>query len=217
MLSSRRPLRAGRTVTLFFLCLLVLGPTVSCGQEVDDADALMAAMALESGDWVADVGSGVGDYTMPIAERVGASGRVFAVDVDAGKLDELNERLVENEIEHVTSVYSVEANPMLPPNTLDAVLVRRAYHHFANPQSMLRHIRAALKPDGRLVVEESIGDDMVGASREAQVASHELGVDYVREELRAAGFTIQEEVPSLVETSWGTYWLLVATRPSSQD
>ena len=215
MLSSRRPLPSGRKVTLLFLCLLVLGTTVSCGQEVDDADDLMAAMAIESGDWVADVGSGVGDYTIPIAERVGSSGRVFAVDVDAGKLDELNERLIENEIEHVTSVYSVEANPMLPPNTLDAVLVRRAYHHFADPQSMLRHIRAALKPDGRLVVEESIGDDMVGASREAQVASHELGIDYVREELEAAGFTIQEAVSPLVETSWGTYWMLVATPPDS--
>ena len=217
MLSSRRLLHTGSKVALLFLCFLVLGSTVSCGQEANDTEDLLGAMQIEEGDWVADVGSGVGDYTIPMAEQVGSSGRVFAVDVDAGKLDELNERLVENEIEHVTSVYSVEANPMLPTNALDAVLVRRAYHHFADPQSMLRHIRAALKPDGRLVVEESIGDDMVGASREAQVASHELGVDYVREELEAAGFTIQEEVSPLVETSWGTYWMLVATRPSSQD
>jgi len=215
MFSSPRPLRNGSKVTLLFLCLLVLGSTVSCGQEVDDADALIEAMAIEPGDWVADVGSGVGDYAIPIAEHVGPAGRVLAVDVDSRKLDELNERLVENDIEHVTSVYSVEANPMLPPNTLDAVLVRKAYHHFSDPQSMLRHIKAALKPDGRLVVEESIDDDMVGASREAQVADHELGIEYVREELRAAGFTIQEAVTPLVETSWGTYWMIVATPPDS--
>lgn len=215
MLSSRRPLRTGSKVALLFLCLLVLGSTVSCGQGADDTEDLLGAMQIEEGDWVADVGSGDGDYTLPMAERVGASGRVFAVDVDPDKLDELNERLVENDIENVTSVYSVEANPMLLPNTLDAVLVRNAYHHFSAPQSMLRHIKAALKPDGRLVIEESIDDDMVGASREAQVDNHDLGIDYVREELRAAGFTIQEEANPLMETGWGTYWMLVATRPDS--
>ncbi|MFB6248234.1 MAG: class I SAM-dependent methyltransferase [Salinibacter sp.] len=201
-------------ISILFLALLVLGSTVSCGQGANDTADLLNAMDIEQGDWVADVGSGDGDYTIPMAERVGSSGRVFAVDVDPEKLDDLNERLAENNVENVTSVYSVETNPMLPTNALDAVLVRNAYHHFSAPQSMLRHIKAALKPDGRLVIEESIDDDMVGASREAQVDNHDLGIDYVREELKAAGFTIQKEVNPLMETDWGTYWMLVATRPT---
>ncbi|HKL87821.1 MAG TPA: methyltransferase domain-containing protein, partial [Salinibacter sp.] len=113
--------------SLLLLVLLVLGSTVSCGQ--DDTEALLDAMAIQEGDWAADVGSGDGDYTLPMAERVGPAGRVFAVDVDPDKLDELNERLVDSEIEHVTSVYSVEANPMLPRDAFDAILVRNAYHH----------------------------------------------------------------------------------------
>jgi ubiquinone/menaquinone biosynthesis C-methylase UbiE len=213
MLSTHLPSHLLKRASLFLLLLLVVGSTASCGQEVDDVDALLEAMAIESGDWVADVGSGVGDYAIPIAERVGPSGRVFAVDVDHDKLDELNERLQENGIEHVTSVYSVEDNPMLPIHSLDAVLVRKAYHHFSAPQSMLRHIKAALKPDGRLVIEESIGEDMIGASREAQAANHNLGIGYVREELTAAGFTIEKEVNPLLESSWGTYWMIVAKRP----
>jgi ubiquinone/menaquinone biosynthesis C-methylase UbiE len=184
---------------------------------VDDTDALLDAMAIEEGDWVADVGGGDGDYTIPMAERVGPLGRVFAVDVDPDKLDELNERLRDNEIEHVTSVYSVEDNPMLPRNAVDAVLVRNAYHHFTAPESMLRHIRAALKPDGRLVIEESIGEDMRGKSRAEQVDAHDLGIAYVREELKAAGFTIQKKVNPLMETNWGIYWMIVATRPESQE
>jgi len=80
---------------------------------------------------------------------------------------------------------------------------------------MLRHIKAALKPDGRLVIEESIDRDLIGASRQKQVDNHDLGIEYVREELRAAGFTIQEEVNPLMETGWGVYWMIVATRPGA--
>ena len=215
MTAFRLSPRPWSKVFVLLLCLLALGSTVSCGQ--DDTDALLDAMAIKTGDWVADVGSGDGDYTIPMAERVGPSGRVFAVDVDPDKLDDLNERLTENKIEHVTSVYSVEANPMLPTNSLDAVLVRNAYHHFTAPESMLRHIKAALKPGGRLVIEESIAENMIGESRAEQVDAHDLGIEYVREELTAAGFTIQKEVNPLLETSWGIYWMIVAARPSSQD
>jgi SAM-dependent methyltransferase len=206
------PLRLLRKASLLVLVLLVLGSTVSCGQ--DDTDALLDAMEISEGDWVADVGSGDGDYTIPMAERVGPSGRVFAVDIDADRLGELNERLGDNEIEHVTTVYSVEDNPMLPRDAVDAVLVRNAYHHFTAPESMLRHIKAALKPDGRLVIEESIGEDLIGKSRAEQVDNHDLGIAYVREELKEAGFTIQKETNPLMETNWGVYWVIVATRPA---
>lgn len=202
-------------VSILLLSLLFLGISASCGQNPHDTEDLLDAMDIRSGSWVADVGSGDGDYTIPMAERVGASGRVFAVDVDPDKLDELNERLQEQEIDHVTSVYSVEDNPMLPTNTLDAVLVRNAYHHFTAHQSMLRHIKAALKPGGRLVIEESVSSDMVGESREEQVEDHDIGLKYVREELKAAGFTIKSEANPLKETDWGFYWMIVATRPGS--
>lgn len=155
MFFSRTSFGPPHKLSILLLSLLLVGTTVTCGQSPDDADELVGAMNISEGDWAADVGSGDGDYTLPMAERVGPSGRVFAVDVDPDKLDELNERLREREIEHVTSVYSVEDNPMLPTNALDAILVRNAYHHFTAHQSMLRHMKAALKPDGRLVIAES--------------------------------------------------------------
>lgn len=232
-----RPAPGLHKFSLLLLVLFVLGSTVSCvedanstndlleegwrelliltGNRADDTDDLLDAMAIVEGDWVADVGSGDGDYTIPMAERVGPSGHVFAVDVDHDPLDELNEKLRENDVENVTTVYSIEDNPMLPTNTLDAVLVRNAYHHFTEHESMLRHIRAALKPGGRLVIEESVNNDMAGESREEQVEAHDLGIEYVREELEAAGFTIQEEVNPLMETSWEFYWMIIATRPAS--
>jgi ubiquinone/menaquinone biosynthesis C-methylase UbiE len=208
-------LRPLRTLSLLLFAFFLAGSAVSCAQGVDDTAALLDAMAIEAGDWAADVGGGDGDYTLPMAERVGPSGRVFAVDVDAGALDELNERLQAQDVEHVTTVYSVEDNPMLPPGAFDAILVRNAYHHFTAPEAMLRHIRAALKPSGRLVLQESIDRDMIGKSRAAQVANHDLGIEYVRPELEKAGFTIRRAVNPQFESSWGVYWMLVATPSDS--
>lgn len=216
MFSPSSHFRTLSTIPLLVLALLVFGSTVSSGQNVNDTDDLLDAMEISEGDWAADVGGGDGDYTIPMAERVGPSGRVFAVDVDPDKLNELHGRLAENEIEHVTTVYSVENNPMLPTNAFNAVLVRNAYHHFSAHESMLRHIKAALTPDGRLVIEESIDEDMIGTSRAEQVDNHDLGLKYVRKELKAAGFTIKKEVNPLMETNWGVYWMIVATRPGSQ-
>lgn len=207
-----------KIATLFLLILLpAIG--VACGQNTahNKADELFEAMDIGPGSWAADVGSGDGDYTIPMAERVGQSGHVFAVDVDDEALEELNEKIKKNDLTNVSSVFSVEDNPMLPANILDAVLVRNAYHHFTAHESMLQHIRSALKPGGRLVIEESVSNDMVGESREEQTDEHDIGIKYVREELTTNGFTIQEEVNPFVEANGHFHWMIIAARPDSES
>lgn len=215
MNTARSYARTLPRVSTLLLSLLFMALPVSCAQGQNDTEALLDAMQIDTGHWVADVGSGDGDYTLPMAERVGSSGRVFAVDVDHDPLDELNEKLRENDVENVTTVYSIEDNPMLPVSTFDAVLVRNAYHHFTEHESMLRHIRAALKPGGRLVIEESVSEDMLGESRAAQVDEHDIGIGYVRKELEAAGFEIEQAEDPMMKTDWGIYWMIVATPPES--
>lgn len=204
-------------VATLFLLLLFPAIGVTCGQNTahDKADELFEAMEIGPGSWAADVGSGDGDYTIPMAEHVGTSGHVFAVDVDDEALEELNEKVKENDLSNVSSILSIEDNPMLPANILDAVLVRNAYHHFTAHESMLHHIRSALKPGGRLVIEESVSSDMVGESREEQTEEHDIGIEYVREELKAGGFTIQEEVNPFVDSNGHFHWMIIATRPDS--
>jgi len=204
-------------IAVLLAAVLVLSAGCVNGQNrrSDEADRLFDAMEIDAGSWAADVGSGDGDYTLPMARRVGDTGRVFAVDVSADALDELNEKIAENDVETITTVYSIEDNPMLPVNAFDALLVRNAYHHFTAPESMLRHMKASLKPDGRLVITESVDRDMMDASREAQVENHDLGIQYVRQELKAAGFTIESEVKPFVESDYEIHWLIVATRSES--
>lgn len=182
-----------------------------------DAQALLEAMEIDEGDWVADVGSGEGEYTLQMAEVVGDSGRAFAVDIDEDDLEELNEAIKDRDVENVTTISSVNDNPMLPRRSFDAVLIRNAYHEFTEHESMLRHIHAALKPGGRLVMAEYIGDDMIDRDRDDQVEEHDLAMRYPREELQQAGFEIVTEVDTLRYSNRYNrrLWMMVFARPAA--
>lgn len=214
-LARFRPLARSFFVALFVVG--VVGSSTSCAQSTPHgkADDLFEAMQIEEGDWAADVGSGDGDYTLHMVQVVGNSGRVFAVDIDPSELEELNDEVKNREIENLTTVYSVHDNPMLPAQSLDAVLVRNAYHEFTAFESMLQRIKEALKPGGRLVLEESVSHDMVGKSRKEQTESHDIGKEYVRKELEENGFHIEEARDPFVKDDSHRHWLLVATRPDS--
>ncbi len=208
---------------LTFLFLIALGlfvsPIVAQLNTPRDTEALLGAMKIDEGDWAADVGSGEGTYTLPMAKSLGDSGRAFAVDIDPDDLEELNEEIKDRGIENITTVLSVYDNPMLPRRTFDAMLVRNAYHEFTAHEQMLEHLHSALKPDGRLVMGEYIDDEMVERNRDAQVEDHDLAMRYAREELRQAGFKIVQEVDTLRYRNQhdSRFWMMVATRPSETD
>jgi ubiquinone/menaquinone biosynthesis C-methylase UbiE len=208
-------------LALASLVLVVLGlfvsPISAQLSPPDDTEALLGAMKIDEGDWGADVGSGEGEYTLPMAKAVGNSGRVFAVDIDEDDLEELNEKIKDRDVDNVTVVSSVYDNPMLPRRSFDALLVRNAYHEFTAHEQMLDHLHAALKPGGRLVMGEYIDDEMVEHDREAQVEDHDLAMRYARKELRQAGFKIVREVDTLryLDRHDSRFWMMVATRPAA--
>lgn len=215
-MSYQKGLLALTSVVLIGLSAYV-APLAWTQDPPSDTDALFGAMQIQEGDWVADVGSGEGEYTLQMAKAVGDSGRAFAVDIDEEDLEELNQEIEDRNVENVTTVSSVYDNPMLPRRSFDAVLVRNAYHEFEAHKSMLQHLRTALEPGGRLVMEESIEEDLVDADREQQVEEHDLSMRHARRELQRAGFQIAREVDTLRDHGDHRHWMIVGTRPTRND
>ena len=85
---------------------------------------------------------------------------------------------------NVITVQGSYTDPMLPKGQMDLVLLVDVYHEFSEPQKMLRGIRDALKPDGRLVLLEYRKEDPKIPIRE----EHKMTVAEVRTELEAEGF-----------------------------
>jgi ubiquinone/menaquinone biosynthesis C-methylase UbiE len=171
--------------------------TVSDWEERDQwmkTDALLATTAVGVGDKVADIGCHEGYLSMHLARKVSETGRVYAVDIREDRLQKLWTNAHDRNIGNITTILGDTDNPKLPKGELDAVFIFDTYHEMDAHEQILKQVRNALKPGGQLMIMEKLKDWVRGKSRDEQVSSHSLGPEYVREELKQAGFTIVSEI-----------------------
>lgn len=166
------------------------------GRELyDRRDAVLAALALQPGMRVADVGAGTGLYTELFARRVGAEGRVYAVDVAASFIGAIEQRMRAQGLQNVRGIVNTQHSTLLPPNSVDLVFVADTYHHFEHPADMLHSIHQALAPAGELVIIDFRREPEIGSP---WVMRHvRAGRDQVVHEVELAGFRFAGEEPIL--------------------
>lgn len=109
-------------------------------------------LALKHGMVLADVGAGKGELTLSLAKEVGASGRVFATEIDPSRLARLREVAGAAGFDNVTVVEAQSREAGLPPGCCDAIVLRRVYHHLSDPSSINASLLRSLRPGGVLVV-----------------------------------------------------------------
>lgn len=159
----------------------------------ENPELAIKLLSFKPGMMVADIGAGVGYYSLKIAKLVAPSGKVFATDVQPEMLRLLRKRLERSNVGNVVPVLSSATATGLAPNSIDLALLVDVYHEFANPQAMLRSIRQSLKPDGRLVLLEFRQEDPSVPIRE----EHKMSVATVRQELEPEGFVLEKLLPDL--------------------
>ena len=183
---------------------------------------ILKALAVSSGDWVADVGAGNGYYSQRLAELVGPSGKVFAEDISAFMMNLLNQRVKLFDLRNVEVVKGSDDNPELPAASLAAVLVVDSYHHFVQYQTMSHQVLRALKPGGRLVIADYSLSEHRSRPRADQLKIHEIDPALVRAELQQVGFRVLQcedpfvkRMPELKysDTNRADLWLMTAVRP----
>lgn len=150
-------------------------------------------LEVPAGATVADVGAGSGYYTELLSNRVGPSGKVYASDLQPGMLRLIRERIEKKGLTNVEVVQAAEDDPHLPKSALDLILLVDVYHEFSKPQEMLRSMRTALKPGGRLVLLEFRKEDASVPIRE----EHKMSVAGVRAEVEPEGFRFERVLPDL--------------------
>jgi ubiquinone/menaquinone biosynthesis C-methylase UbiE len=156
-------------------------------RDIEEApDRALDAIGVEKGSTVADVGAGSGYMTIRMAARVGPSGRVYATDIQPQMLNMLRSRLERERITNVTLVQGAVDDPRLPPSSIDMILMVDVYHEFSEPQKMLRGMRAALKPGGRMILLEYKKEDPSIPIR----IEHKMTVAEAKLEVEAEGFKL---------------------------
>jgi len=82
-------------------------------------DLVLNALDLKPGMTVADIGAGTGYYTWRIAQRIGAAGTIYAVDVQPEMIKALERQMSRRGAANVKAVTGTPTDPKLPRNSLD--------------------------------------------------------------------------------------------------
>ena len=154
--------------------------------EEEAPDIALNVLKIPKGASVADIGAGSGFITERLSARVGPTGRVFANDLQPQMLQILGRRLAQRNIMNVTLVQGTIDDPKLDPASVDLEIMVDVYHELSQPQAMLRRLRAALKPGGRLVLLEYRKEDPTIPIK----FEHKMSVAEAKMELEAEGFTL---------------------------
>jgi ubiquinone/menaquinone biosynthesis C-methylase UbiE len=125
------------------------------------------AMNIKQGSAVADIGAGGGWLSVRLAKRVGAGGTVCAEEILKKYTDFIDKRAQKAGLKNIKTILGTTTDPKLPESTLDAAIILNAYHEFELPLVMLRQIKNALKPGGRLGFIERDTDELRREAREA--------------------------------------------------
>lgn len=162
-------------------------------EKEENPERALDAIGIRAGMTVADIGAGTGYFSLRMARRVGPNGKVYANDLQPEMLRRLRDNAAKAGLGNIETVLGDIADPKLPQDRMDLVLLVDVYHEFSEPQQMLRKIRSILKADGRLVLLEYRKEDPSVPIR----LEHKMTVTEVRRELEAEGFILSDVIETL--------------------
>ena len=118
----------------------------------DKIPAVIEKLRLKPGDVVADIGSGSGTFSIPMAKAIAPNGILYAVDIDQKMLDYVADRAKKEGITNLRTVLGVDDDPKLPVKDVDVAFFHRVLHMIEHRQVYLDDTAKYMKPDGRIVV-----------------------------------------------------------------
>lgn len=153
----------------------------------------VAALNLQPGQIVADIGAGSGYYTMLLSTAVGPRGRVYATDIQPEMLALIKKKIGEKGVSNVELVRGTTTGSGLPDGVIDLALMVDVYHELAQPQAFLQSLKRAITPAGRLVLIEFRKESPWLPIRE----EHKMSIGEARMELEAEGYRFDRVIDVL--------------------
>ena len=126
--------------------------TEEARDRVNEADDVMDSADVRPGMTVADIGAGDGYYTVRLAPRVGATGRVLAQDIQPEVIERLADRVARERLDNVSLKLGAVDDPRLPAGSFDRVFMVHMYHEIGEPYAFLWRLRPALRAGGQVIV-----------------------------------------------------------------
>jgi SAM-dependent methyltransferase len=142
----------------------------------------------KQGERALEVGPGTGYYTLDVADWVGADGSVDIVDLQQAMLDHTMKRAGEHGIANITPTQSDATTLPFEERTFDAAFLVTVLGEIPDQDAALRELARVLKPGGRLVVGELLGDPHYVALGPMRLRAAAAGLGFERRSGNALGY-----------------------------
>ncbi|MFC1485516.1 class I SAM-dependent methyltransferase [Candidatus Latescibacterota bacterium] len=138
---------------------LIFTATLSCPVPAQQSsnelrEQIVEAAGVEPGMIIGEAGAGSGGYTFTLAERVSASGRIYANDIDRNALAELERRCEDEDVRNITTVVGKIDDPLFPVGDLDMIFMRYVFHHFEEPIFWMKNVIPYMKQGAPMIIVE---------------------------------------------------------------
>ncbi len=114
---------------------------------------ILKEVGIKPGFHVLDYGCGSGSYIVPLAELVGETGKIYALDIHPLAIKEVQKIISKRKLKNVETIQS-DCKTGLPDNSIDLVLLYDTYHDLSEPEKVLEELYRILKPNGILSLSD---------------------------------------------------------------
>ena len=140
------------------------------------------------GERILEVGPGTGYYTLDVAEWIKPGGQVDILDLQQEMLDHTMRRAGERGLSNVTPTQSDATGMPYEDGTYDAAFLVTVLGEIPDQDAALRELARVLKPGGRLVVGELLGDPHYVRLAPVRLRASGVGLAYERRVGNALGY-----------------------------
>jgi ubiquinone/menaquinone biosynthesis C-methylase UbiE len=110
---------------------------------------ILREVGIRPGSSVLDYGCGPGGYIPALAELVGPTGQIYALDLNPAAIAATQKLALRKKIENVRTILSDCSTGLSDPR-MDAILLYDTFHHLSQPDDVLRELHRVLKDEGVL-------------------------------------------------------------------
>lgn len=110
---------------------------------------IVEEVGIKEGFHVLDYGCGPGSYVTAVAELVGKSGKLYALDMNPLAIKMVKRIVVKKQLLNVETILS-NCSTGLPDNSMNIVLLYDTFHGLADQNMVLEELHRVLKPNGIL-------------------------------------------------------------------
>lgn len=145
--------------------------------------------SLKEQDIFADIGCGIGYFTIPASKIIATTNTAYAMDISQEMLDELKNRAQKQNIKNIEILKTDEYGLKLDKKSVTYVLICNVLHEVEEKEKLIREAARILKDNGKiLIIEWDKKETPMGPAMD-----HRISREEVKRMIKKSGLSVKYE------------------------